>query len=158
ICAAAGLMVVGLAAGIVLILVIQSWSTLKHFWEYQFLTSSDWKPDADPPVFGSLAFIYGTLASSAIAMLIAVPMGVGSAAFLAEVAPSSIRRGGSFLVELLAAVPSVVYGFWGIKFLRPIIQFLFNHMGGPNTAGAGILAAGVLLAIMIVPYITAISY
>jgi phosphate transport system permease protein len=152
------MLVIALAAAILVILVWQSWDTLKHFWEYRLLTSDEWNPDVKPPIFGALPFIYGTIASSAIAMLIAVPMGVGSAAFLAEIAPGPIRRIGSFLVELLAAVPSVVYGFWGIMFLRPIIQFFFNHMGGPNTAGAGILAAGVLLAIMIVPYITAISY
>jgi len=158
ICTAAGIAVIAIAAAMVLILTYQSWPVLTNLFRYRLLTSSDWLPDADPPVFGALAFIFGTLTSSAIAMLIAVPMGVGSAAFLAEIAPAPVRRIGSFLVELLAAVPSVVYGFWGIIFLRPQMQKSFTLLGGPNTGGAGILTAGILLAIMIVPYITAIAY
>jgi phosphate transport system permease protein len=157
-CSAAGVVVIGLALAMVFILTLQAWPVLSHLFGYRVLTSDEWKPDAKPPIFGALAFVYGTLASSAIAMLIAVPIGVGSAAFLAEIAHGWVRRVGSFLVELLAAVPSVVYGFWGIFFLRPVIQWFFDGMGGPNTAGAGILAAGVLLAIMIVPYITAIAF
>jgi phosphate transport system permease protein len=146
------------AAVLVFVLLVQAWPTLIKLGRYQLLTSDEWNPGAEPPIFGSLAFVYGTLTSSAIAMLIAVPVGVGSAAFLSEIAHGWLRKAGSFLVELLAAVPSVVYGFWGIHFLRPVIQFVFDRMGGPNTAGAGILAAGILLSIMIVPYITAITY
>lgn len=157
-CTAAATSILICAAALVIILIVQSWPTLSHLVSYKVLTSDVWKPGAQPPIFGSLAFIYGTITSSAIAMLIAVPVGVGSAAFLSEIANPWVRKTGSFLVELLAAVPSVVYGFWGIHFLRPIIQFFFDHMGGPNTAGAGILAAGILLSIMIVPYITAISF
>src|SRR5262245_12420624 len=157
-CCIAGLIVIGLALAMVFILTVQAWPVLTNLFRYEVLTSDEWKPDAKPPVFGALAFIYGTLASSAIAMLIAVPIGVGSAAFLAEIANGPVRRIGAFLVELLAAVPSVVYGFWGIFFLRPLIQIVFDRMDGPNTAGAGILAAGMLLAIMIVPYITAIAF
>jgi phosphate transport system permease protein len=91
-------------------------------------------------------------------MLLAVPLGVGTATFLAEVAPSWLRRSGSFLVELLAAIPSVVYGFWGIYFLAPNVQKLFNVLGGPNVGGKGLFSAGLILAIMIVPYIAAVSY
>ena len=157
-CTASAISILVCAAALVIILTYQAWPTLSHLASYKLLTSDVWKPGAQPPVYGSLAFIYGTLTSSAIAMLIAVPVGVGSAAFLSEIANPWVRKTGSFLVELLAAVPSVVYGFWGIHFLRPIIQFFFDHMGGPNTAGAGILAAGILLSIMIIPYITAISF
>src|SRR5262245_26151586 len=146
------------AGALVFVLLVQAWPTLNKLGRFQLLTSAEWNPGAEPPIFGSLAFVYGTLTSSALAMLIAVPVGVGSAAFLSEIAHGWLRKAGSFLVELLAAVPSVVYGFWGIHFLRPVIQFLFDHMGGPNTAGAGILASGILLSIMIVPYITAITY
>jgi phosphate transport system permease protein len=106
-----------------------------------------------------LAFVYGTITTSTIALLIAVPIGIGAAAFLAEIATSHVRRVGAFLVELLAAVPSVVYGFWGITFLRPVMDRFFHALGQPNTAsGGGILTAGILLAIMIVPYITAIAF
>lgn len=85
--------------------------------------------------------------------------GVGAAAFLAEIAPAWLRRAGSFVLELLAAIPSVVYGFWGLQFLAPGINRVFVWLGGPNEAsGQGILAAGLILAILILPYITAISF
>jgi len=158
VCTVAGLSIIAVALALFGVLVYQSWPTLARLFEFRVLTSDEWRPNDDPPIFGSLAYIYGTLTSSALAMIIAVPLGVGAAAFLAEIAPPWLRRGGSFLIELLAAVPSVVYGFWGMNFLRPVVQFFFNHMGGPNTGGAGILSAGIILAIMILPYITAISF
>ena len=111
------------------------------------------------PRFGVWVFIYGTLATSAIAMLIAVPLGVGTAAYLSEIAPAWLRRACSFLSELLAAIPSVVYGFWGLFFIAPAIHRLFVAVGVNSPAsGQGILAAGLILAIMILPYITAISF
>jgi ABC-type phosphate transport system permease subunit len=147
-----------LVAALVAVLVWKGGVVLTHAGEYK-LFSSDWSPDERPPIYGAWVFIYGTLITSAIAMLIAGPLGIGSAAFLAEIAPANIRRIGSFLLELLAAIPSVVYGFWGLKFLAPPLQKLFTFLGGPNTAsGQGILAAGLILAIMILPYITAISF
>jgi len=159
VCAAAGMTVIGMAFGMVIILLIQAWPVVSHLWSYAVLTSAEWKPEANPPVFGALAFVYGTIMTSAIAMIIAVPLGIGAAAFLAEIASGSVRRIGAFLIELLAAVPSVVYGFWGIIFLRPIMDRFFHAVGQPNTAsGGGILTAGILLAIMIVPYITAIAF
>src|SRR5262249_27887942 len=157
-CLLAGLSIIAIAVLLVLILGWQAWPALSHAGEYRIFTSSEWNPHKTPPIYGSLAFVFGTLTTSCIAMLIAVPLGVGSAAFLAEIAPGWIRRVGSFLIELLAAVPSVVYGFWGMYFLRPAVQWLFNLMNGPNTSGAGIFAAGIILAIMIVPYITAITF
>jgi phosphate transport system permease protein len=123
---------------------------------WRFLIDREW--DTVHHLYGALVFLYGSVMTSAIAMLIAVPLGVGTAAFLAEIAPGWLRRGGSFLVELLAAIPSVVYGFWGITFLAPYVQKLFTLMGGPNTGGKGILSAGLILAIMVVPYITAVAY
>src|SRR5580700_119930 len=158
-CKGAGLFVVGLAAGLVAVLVIQSWPVLKGAFQYRLLTSSNWDPGGEPPVFGALVFIYGTLVTSLIAMVIAVPLGVGAAAFLSEIAPPFIRRTCSFLIELLAAIPSVVYGFWGLFFLAPMVQRFFTLLGGPSTAsGQGIFCAGLILAIMIVPYIVAISF
>jgi phosphate transport system permease protein len=158
-CQSAGIFVLSVAAALVAVLVLQSWPVLKNLFEYKVLTSSDWNPNARPPVFGALVFVYGTLATSVIAMLIAVPLGVGSAAYLSEIAPPSVRRTCSFLIELLAAIPSVVYGFWGLFFLAPLVQRFFTLLGGPSTAsGQGILCAGLILAIMIVPYIIAISF
>jgi phosphate transport system permease protein len=124
-----------------------------------FFVDSTWDPVNEPNHrrFGALAFIYGTLATSAIAMALAVPLGVGSAAFLSEIATGWFRRTGAFLVEMLAAIPSVVYGFWGIFFLAPALQRIFVSLGGPNEGGLGILSAGLILAIMIMPYIAAVS-
>jgi phosphate transport system permease protein len=91
-------------------------------------------------------------------MFIAVPLGIGTAAFLSEIAPHWMRRVGSFMVEMLAAVPSVVYGFWAMFVLGPQLQKFVTALGGPNFGGIGLFPAGIVLAIMIVPYITAVSY
>jgi phosphate transport system permease protein len=131
----------------------------------QFLTASTWDPVKH--VFGAWPFIYGTVVSSLIALLLAVPVSLGLAIFLSDLAPHRIRKPLGFMVELLAAIPSVVYGFWGIFVLVPLLRehvqpFLGKHLGflpffqGPPL-GFGMLAAGVVLAIMIVPTITSIS-
>lgn len=151
---AAGSIVV-LAVAMLGFLIVDSWQAITTL-GFGFFTQSDWDPVHNR--YGALAFVYGTLVTSLAAMLIAVPLSVGSAAFLAEIAPRWIRKAGSFLIELLAAIPSVVYGFWGIFFLAPIIQQIFNRLGGPNNGGVGLAAASLILAIMIVPYIAAISF
>ena len=111
------------------------------------------------PRFGIWVFVYGTLATSAIAMIVAVPLGIGTAAFLSEIAPGWLRRACSFLSELLAAIPSVVFGFWGLFFIAPVLDYIFRSFGITSAAsGQGILSAGLILAIMILPYITAISF
>ncbi len=163
---AAGLFVLTLVALLVVVLVRESLPALGRAGEFRIFTSAEWTPKPPPdatgrpatPTFGSLAFIYGTVVTSVMAMLLAVPLGVASAAFLSEVAPPTVRKVGAFLVELLAAIPSVVYGFWGLFVLAPVVRAGFDLAGGPNTGGNGILAAGLILAIMIVPYITAISF
>ena len=156
----AGLVILAVVLGLVGVLVVQSWPALREAGSNGLFTSADWVPkprDGEPQRFGALAFVYGTVVTSIIAMLLAVPFGVAAAAFLSEIAPPWLRKAGAFLIELLAAIPSVVYGFWGLFFLAPQLQKLFDLLGGPNTGGNGILAAGVILAIMILPYITAIS-
>ncbi len=117
--------------------------------------------------FGALPFIYGTLVSSALALVIAVPLGLGVAIFLSELAPGWLRVPVGFLVELLAAVPSVVFGLWGIFVLAPWVRtsltplltgtlgFLPLFQGPP--LGIGMLTAGLILAIMVVPFIVAVS-
>jgi phosphate transport system permease protein len=133
---------------------------------WKFLTSTAWDPALNDQ-FGALPFIYGTLITSAIALLVAIPLGLGTAIFLAELAPSWLRRMLGFLAELLAAVPSVIYGMWGLfvfipAFVRPLSNLLNRSLGflplfkGP-VFGPSRLAAGFLLAIMILPTITAIS-
>jgi phosphate transport system permease protein len=130
----------------------------------RFLVTRVWNPVAQE--FGALPFVYGTIVSSALALLIAVPISLGAAVFLAELAPRWLRNPVSFMVELLAAVPSVVYGLWGlfvlVPVLRPVEAWLGAHFGfiplfqGPPY-GIGMLAAGLILAIMILPIITAVS-
>jgi phosphate transport system permease protein len=154
-CRASALLVIALVAALVATLVWQSWPFWRDLGGYA-LTHVTW--NAGKGQFGVWALVYGTLATSAIAMLIAVPLGVGTAAFLAEIAPGWLRRAGSFLIELLAAIPSVVYGFWGLLFLTPLVRQLFGLLGHPYSSGSGVLAAGLILSVMIVPYVTAISY
>lgn len=132
---------------------------------WRFLSTSTWDPVAE--TFGALPFVYGTLVSSAVALVIAVPLGIGAAIYLAELAPVWIRPPIAFLVELVAAVPSVVFGLWGVFVLAPCLRtwvepalgaslgFLPLFQGPPY--GVGMLAAGIILAIMIVPFITAVS-
>lgn len=156
-CQAAAWSIVVLAAALVAILLWKSLLAIEAT-GLAFFTSEVWDPEPNHRRFGALTFIYGTVATSAIAMLLAMPLGVGTAAFLSEIASGWVRRIGSFLVEMLAAIPSVVYGFWGLFVLAPALQRLYTAVGGPNQGGVGILAAGLILSIMIVPYVAAIAY
>ncbi|MCP9493074.1 MAG: phosphate ABC transporter permease subunit PstC [Pyrinomonadaceae bacterium MAG19_C2-C3] len=129
-----------------------------------FLTSREWNPGRE--IYGALPYVYGTLASSLLALLISVPLSLGVAVFLTEQAPRRIARPVTFLVELLAAIPSVVYGLWGIfvlaPFLRENIAPIFSTTLGwspffsGSLRGGSLLTGGIILAIMITPIITAI--
>ncbi len=142
------------------------WPALHQF-GFQFLTSSEWDPVTGH--FGAAPAIVGTIVTSIIALLLATPLALGGAIFLSEFSPSWLRQPFSFLVDLLAAVPSVVYGLWGVFFLVPLIRahlmpFLRDtlHLGatpfftGP-AYGPSVLAAGLILAVMVLPYIAAVS-
>ncbi len=150
----AGWSVIGLSVSLLAVLIWYSLPMLDQIRD--FFTTERFDPRIGQ--YGALAYIYGTLITAALAMVLAVPLGIGSATYLAEIAPSWLRRSGASLIELLAAIPSVVYGFWGLFFLAPGLQWIADQLGGPNTGGAGILSAGLILAIMIVPFITAISF
>ncbi len=156
--------VVALLFAIIIKLYTQSSFSIDKF-GFSFITSTDWNPVTGE--YGALPFIFGTVVSSFIAILIAVPISVGVAIFLTEIAPRWLSTPIGFLVELLAAIPSVIYGLWGIfifvPFVRNYIQMpLHDVLGwmplfsGPPL-GIGMLAAGLILAIMIIPIITAIS-
>jgi len=130
-----------------------------------FLWGQDWIPNppgGGPPVLGALPAIYGSVVTTVIALLLAVPISLGVALFQIELAPRKVRAPSLFLIEMLAAVPSVVYGLWGLLALVPFMSIYVNpqlqtYLGflplfqGPNT-GLGMLTAGVILAIMIIPY------
>ena len=150
--------------GIVWALVVESMPAMRRF-GLSFVTGQEWDPVKE--AFGALPFIYGTLVSSLVGMFIAVPLGIGAAIYLAELAPFWARSPIGFLIELLAAVPSVVYGLWGIFVLAPFLRnwiepvlgralgFLPLFQGPPY--GVGMLAAGLILSIMTVPFIATVS-
>jgi phosphate transport system permease protein len=161
---AAALSLVLLVAALVLEMVQRGWPAMRAF-GLGFLVTSTWDPVAEQ--LGAVPFIYGTVLSSLLALLIAVPLGIGAAVYLAEVAPMGVRTPVAFLVELVAAVPSVVYGLWGIFVLAPLLRTwvqpglgatlgFLPFFRGPSY-GVGMLAAGIILAIMVVPFITAVS-
>ena len=161
---ASAMSVVALMAALFLTMLWQALPSLKAF-GWGFLVHTTWDPVAEN--FGALPFIYGTLVSSLLALLLAVPLSLGSAIYLTQIAPFRIRPPIAFLIELLAAIPSVVYGLWGVFVLAPFLRnwvqpalgatlgFLPLFQGPPY--GVGMLAAGIILSIMIVPFITAVA-
>jgi phosphate transport system permease protein len=157
-----------ITAGLVIVIIIEMVfnSTLSfNKFGFSFITRSIWDPVREE--FGALPFIYGTAVSSIIGLLISVPVSIGVAIFLVEHAPRKLSTPISFLVQLLAAIPSVVYGLWGIFVLAPALRdhvypalqstlgFLPIFQG--NISGLGMMTAGIILSIMIVPIITAVT-
>jgi phosphate transport system permease protein len=165
---AAALGVLGLLGGVIISLIIGAAPALSQF-GLGFLWSERWNPVTEN--FGALAPIYGTLVTSLIAMLIAVPIGLLIAMFLTELCPMWLRRPIGIAIELLAGIPSIIYGIWGLFIFAPFLQdtlqpFLIGLFGnvpvfstlfaGPPY-GIGMLTAGLILAIMVLPFITSIS-
>jgi phosphate transport system permease protein len=156
-----------LLAAILTSLVISAWPAISKY-GFSFLTSTVWDPVKEE--FGGLVMIYGTIATSLIALIIAVPVSFGIALFLTELSPSWLKRPLGTAIELLAAVPSIVYGMWGLLVFGPVlaeyvqmplqaafagVPFLGAFVSGPPV-GIGILSAGIILAIMIIPFISAV--
>jgi phosphate transport system permease protein len=159
----AATLILVIVVGMIIALAFESKLSLSQF-GFGFLRSSDWNPVSSQ--FGALAFIYGTVVSSLIALVISVPLSLGIAIFLVEQAPPRVARPITFLVELLAAIPSVVYGLWGIFVLAP---FLRVHVEPPlqrwlgwlplfqgSITGIGLLTGGIILAIMVTPIISSV--
>ena len=167
ICAISVLLILG---GIILSLIAGAWPAMKEF-GFAFLWTQRWAPSADPPVLGALGPIYGTLVTSLIAMSIAIPVGIGIAIFLTELCPNWLRRPIGMAVELLAGIPSIIYGMWGFFVLGPFLAnhfqpFLINTFEGIPVLGTifagppsylSLFNASLILAIMVLPFITAIS-
>ena len=163
----AGLLVIALVTLIAVFLLSQALPALAKD-KVNFLTSTQWNVDGTPLQFGIANLLWVTVLSSAIAMLIAVPLGVGVALFITQYAPTWLSRPAASLVDLLAAVPSIVYGLWGLQVLGP-------HMGGVQAvlerlfgwfplfqdagidSGSTILTVAVVLSIMVLPIVTALS-
>jgi phosphate transport system permease protein len=164
---AAALLVLLLLGGVALSLLIGSWPAFSHF-KLSFLTREIWNPVTDQ--YGALAPVYGTLVTSFLALLLAIPVSFGIAIFLTELAPVWLKRPVGVAIELLAAVPSIIYGIWGLFVLAPVLQrhvqpWLIDHVGplpliGPlfhgPPFGIGVLTASFVLAIMVIPFISAV--
>ncbi len=164
--AAVGVLV--LLGGVMLSLVIGAWPALSEF-GFGFLTTQTWNPVTEK--FGALAPVYGTLVTSLIAMLLAIPFGLLIAMFLTELCPKWLRRPIGIAIELLAGIPSIIYGIWGLFVLAPFLQVhvqpvlidtfanvpVLNALFAGPPYGIGMLTAGLILAIMVLPFITSIS-
>jgi phosphate transport system permease protein len=160
--------VLALLAGVILSLVIGSLPAWKAF-GFGFFTSESWNPVTDK--FGAAPAIYGTLVTSFLAMLIGVPVSLGIAIFLTEICPERLRRPIGIAVELLAGIPSIIYGIWGLFVFAPWFQVhvqplfidgfanipLLNQLFAGPPYGIGMLTAGLILAIMVLPFITSIT-
>lgn len=159
---AAGLSLLAIILSIIGVLFAQSLPSIKAL-GFSFVKGVVW--DDVLGVYGIWPFIFGTLYSSLLALLMAVPVSIGAAIFLSELAPKWIRTPVTFLIELLAAIPSVIYGLWGIFLLTPFLRDHFMAPLAPRNLplfngvayGPSMLTAGVILAIMIIPFITAVS-
>lgn len=164
----AAILVLIMLGGVMLTLLYGSLPAIKAF-GFEFLTSQSWNPVTEK--FGAVAAIYGTLVTSAIAMVIAVPIGLGIAVFITELCPRWLKQPISTAIELLAGIPSIIYGIWGLFFLAPLMQRhvqpllidSFQDIPGLSALfsgppyGIGILTAGLILSVMVLPFITSIS-
>lgn len=164
----AATLVVVVLLGVLLSLAIEAWPAL-HKFGLPFLWHARWSPAKD--IYGAAAPIFGTLVTSIIAMVIGVPVSFGIAIFLTEICPKPLRRPIGVAIELLAGIPSIIYGLWGFFVLAPIMQqvvqpFLINNLGDLPVIGAlfsgapygiGMLTAGLVLAVMILPFITSVT-
>jgi phosphate transport system permease protein len=162
------ILVLVILGGVAISLFAGSWQALSKF-GFSFLTTEAWNPVTEN--FGALAPIYGTLVTSAIAILIAVPIGIGIAVFLTELCPRPLRRPIGIAVELLAGIPSIIYGIWGLFVFAPFLQttiqpfiiWVFKGIPGLNNLfagppyGIGLLTSSLILAIMVLPFITSIT-
>ncbi len=164
---AAALLTLGILAAILASLVAGAWPAIAKY-GLGFLTNSVWDPVREE--FGGLVMIYGTIATSLIALVIAVPVSFGIALFLTELSPSWLKRPLGTAIELLAAIPSIVYGMWGLLVFGPILATfvqqplqrlfagvpVFSALVAGPPVGIGILSAGIILAIMIIPFIASV--
>jgi phosphate transport system permease protein len=166
-CVSAGVMVLAILAAILVSTIDQSWPAISNAGENGFFTSKVWDPQSG--TYGMLALLYGTLVVSILAVILAVPVSIGIALFLTELAPRRVRAVIVTLIDMLASVPSVVFGLWGLIVLSPamtpVFQWLHDTLGGIPVLGAlfgtpqsrSFLLAGMVLAIMIIPIITSIT-
>ncbi len=138
--------------GIVYVLVSESVQFFRHVSLWSFLTDTQWTPLFDDAHFGIMVLLSGTLTSSAVALVIAIPLGTVIAIYLSEFAPFKVREIAKPFLELLGGVPTIVYGYFALLFVTPLLQRIY-----PELPGFNILAAGLVMGIMIIPYVSSIS-
>jgi phosphate transport system permease protein len=143
-----------IVAGIAFELTRQSTLSIAKF-GLKFWTTKVWDPVSGD--FGALPFIWGTLYSSVLALLVATPIALGIAIFISELSPRMLRQPLAYLTELLAAIPSIVYGLWGIFVLVPIVRKVEIAMGAKPALGVGMLAAALILAVMVIPFTSSVA-
>jgi phosphate transport system permease protein len=143
-----------IVAGIAFELTRQSTLSITKF-GLKFWTTKVWDPVSGD--FGALPFIWGTLYSSVLALLVATPIALGIAIFISELSPRVLRQPLAYLTELLAAIPSIVYGLWGIFVLVPIVRKIEIAMGAKPALGVGMLAAALILAVMVIPFTSSVA-
>ena len=168
-CRAAAVTVLLVLSGVFVTLLVGAWPVISTF-GLGFVVTEEWNPVTDE--FGALAPIFGTILTSFIAMIVAIPVGIGIAIFLTELCPKKLRRPISTAIELLAGIPSIIYGIWGLFVLAPIMQtyvqapliqtfanvpILSKIFAGPPY-GIGMLTASLILAVMVLPFITAVCH
>lgn len=138
--------------GIVYILLSESWVFFQQVPLWDFLTDTQWTPLFDDAHFGIMVLLSGTLVSSLVALAVAIPLGTIIAIYLSEFAPFTVREVAKPVLELLAGVPTVIYGYFALLFVTPILQWFF-----PNLGGFSLLAAGLVMGVMIIPYVSSVS-
>jgi phosphate transport system permease protein len=162
------LLVLLILGGVIVSLIIGAWPALRTFGFFSFVVTQVWNPVTQQ--FGALGSIYGTLVTSAIAMLVGIPVAFGVAVFITEICPLWLKRPLATMIELLAAIPSIIYGIWGLFVFAPFVQqyiqpAIINTLGNIPGIGAlfagpplgiGVLTAGFILAIMVLPFISSI--
>ncbi|HEY4862554.1 MAG TPA: phosphate ABC transporter permease subunit PstC [Xanthobacteraceae bacterium] len=165
---AAAITVLAILFGVFVSLTLGAWPAFRTF-GFDFLTAQTWNPVTEK--FGALAPVYGTILTSLIAMLIAVPVGIGIAIFLTELCPQLLRQPIGIAIELLAGIPSIIYGIWGLFVFAPFLQQhvqpaligffgdvpLLNQFFAGPPYGIGMFTAGLILAIMVIPFISSIA-
>ena len=149
---ACALLSVGTTAGIILVLAVETWEFLREVPVAEFLLGTEWTPLFATPRFGVMPLIAGTALVSAIAMVVALPMGLVSAIYLSEYADSRLRRVVKPVLEVLAGVPTVVYGYFALLFVTPLLQRFI-----PDLAGFNALGPGIVMGIMILPLVSSLS-
>jgi phosphate transport system permease protein len=138
--------------GIVYVLVSESVEFFKHVSVWDFLTDTQWTPLFDDAHFGIMVLLSGTITSSLVALAIAIPLGTIIAIYLSEFAPFTVREVAKPFLELLGGVPTIIYGYFALLFVTPILQWIY-----PDLPGFSLLSAGLVMGIMIIPYVSSIS-